>query len=283
MSYVGQTWPPLRVAAISFLNAAPLMDGLETDSAFRLEFTTPSGCADSLASGQADIGLIPVIEMARIGGLAAVPGLAVAASREVRSILLVTPGPVEATHTLLVDPASRTSAVLAQLLLRGRFGARIERVVAPKAGEPAVPRAGEARLVIGDPALRMSVLGACGNARPIDLASAWYGWTGLPFVFAVWGVRVDAVAGRETWLTRRLLRARHEGREDTIRLAAEWSRRLDLPTHEIERYLSQDVQYDLTDAHLRGMRHFFSLAANAGLAPDTPIHWLNGAETGNPA
>jgi chorismate dehydratase len=57
----------LRVAAIDFLNPAPLMWDFEhpplateLSQHYQLTYTQPSACAASLLSGQADLGLIPI-------------------------------------------------------------------------------------------------------------------------------------------------------------------------------------------------------------------------------
>ena len=57
-----------RVCAVSYLNTVPLVWGMlhgEERGVFDLGFALPSECADQLASGEADIGIVPVIEMAR--------------------------------------------------------------------------------------------------------------------------------------------------------------------------------------------------------------------------
>lgn len=271
-----QASAPLRTAAIAFLNAAPLMAGLDEDPALALTYTAPSACADALARGEADLGLIPVVELLRVPGLAAVAALGVAARRQVRSILLLTRSRLENVRQLWLDPASRTSSILAQLLLRERFGARIERTHAGPAATGALPP-GTARLVIGDPALQLSVRGTPAGLTAYDLAAAWYEWTGLPFVFALWGVRQAAVAGREAWLVQRLQQARARGTADHEALVQQWSARLALPEVEIRRYLREDVEYDLDEDHMRGLRHFVQAATTIGLLPPAPLPPLLGA------
>ena len=71
----------LRVAAINFLNPAPLMwdfehpplcEGLGTR--YRIERMTPSECAARLKDGRADIGLIPIAALATTQGMRILPG-----------------------------------------------------------------------------------------------------------------------------------------------------------------------------------------------------------------
>jgi chorismate dehydratase len=84
----------LRVAAIDFLNPAPLMWDFEhppLSSAlaqrYDVHYTQPSLCADELLFGRADLGLIPIASLTT--GLAIVPGCAIASLDRVRSIQLI--------------------------------------------------------------------------------------------------------------------------------------------------------------------------------------------------
>ncbi len=183
---------PWRVAAISFLNTAPLLRGLENEAGLRLQSMLPAQCAEALRAGTADIGIIPVIEMARIPGLVALPEIAIAARSEVRSILLISRCPPARIRRLCLDPASRTSAALVQILLRRRFGAEFS-IEPPTPDWQAMLARADGGLLIGDPALQVSVSGAAAAAgfETRDLAAEWHRWTGLPFVFALWAVRQE--------------------------------------------------------------------------------------------
>jgi len=84
----------LRVAAIDFLNPAPLMwdfdhppRAAELAQRYQLHATTPSLCADELLAGRADLGLIPIASLTP--ALAIAPGCAIASLDRVRSIQLI--------------------------------------------------------------------------------------------------------------------------------------------------------------------------------------------------
>ena len=92
---------PVRVAAIGFLNPAPLMWDFEHPplngtlaQRYQLHYTLPSLCADELLAGRADLGLIPIASLTP--SLAIVPGCAIASLSRVRSIQLIVKHP----HTL---------------------------------------------------------------------------------------------------------------------------------------------------------------------------------------
>ena len=264
---------PLRIAAIEFLNAAPLMWGLEADTRFALAYTLPSACADALRDGTADLGVIPAIELARIPGLVGLADLGVAvadqAGAEVRSILLVSQRPAAQVRTVVLDAASRTSVVLAQLLLRRRWGAAAT-AVTPGAGagwREALETA-DAVLLIGDPALQLRISGAARHLHVYDLAQEWRAWTGLPFVFALWGVRAPAFEAHRGWLVARLQAALAAGLEASEELVRMWAPRLQIAPAEVRRYLAENVAYRLTAAHHHGLRRFVQMAGQEG--------WLEG-------
>jgi chorismate dehydratase len=86
----------LRIAAIDFLNPAPLMWNFEHPpeaerlrTRYSIHKMTPAECAQQLRAGDADIGLIPIAAYATIPGLAIVPGCTIASLGAIRSILLI--------------------------------------------------------------------------------------------------------------------------------------------------------------------------------------------------
>src|SRR6185503_3480114 len=99
--------------------------------------------------------------------LRVVGGLGIAAASEVRSVLLVSKVSREKIRSVSLDPASRTSAVLARLLLKRRYGLEPRYEEADPSGETST--AADARLVIGDPAMKTRLNGFV----VLDLAAEW--------------------------------------------------------------------------------------------------------------
>ena len=56
-----------------------------------------------LAAGRLDVGLLPSVELLRIPDLAVVPGLAIAATHEVRSVLLVSKVPIREIRRVALE------------------------------------------------------------------------------------------------------------------------------------------------------------------------------------
>jgi predicted solute-binding protein len=142
----------LRIAAAPYLNSRPLTDGLE------VEHCAPSEGARRLAEGEVDVALVPIASVARAGDWVVIPGPCVAAWGPVESVLLVADCAVSELDTVMLDASSRTSAVLARLIvakLRGsEDGVRCESWAPDAIPERIVGRRGA--VVIGDHALDLA-------------------------------------------------------------------------------------------------------------------------------
>ncbi len=242
----------LRVSVVDFLNARPLTWGLlhETPPGVAISRDVPSACASKLASGEADVGLIPSIEYQRIPGLKIVPGLGIAASSEVRSVLLVSDVSRERIGSVALDPASRTSAALTRILLKRCYG------VTPEYREGGA--AADARLIIGDPALKTRLNGHV----VLDLAAEWRAFSGHPFVFAFWAVRADAATAEVGALLRRSYQA---GLAHFDRMVRDEAAASNLSEAVVEDYLRHSLHFELDAGDLEGLRHFYTLATEEGL------------------
>ncbi len=253
----------LRVSVVDFLNARPLTWGLlhEAPPGVAVSRDLPSVCAAKLSAGEADVGLIPSIEYQRIPGLRVVPGLGIAAASEVRSVLLVSRVSREKIGSVALDPASRTSAALTRILLRRRYG------LTPAYAEGASDAA-DAKLIIGDPALKTRLNGHV----VLDLAAEWRAFSGHPFVFAFWAVREQAASADVS----AVLRASYEaGQRDFSRLVREEASRSGLSEPIVEDYLRHALHYELDAGDLEGLTLFYRLAFEEGLIPQArPLELL---------
>src|SRR5437588_5643971 len=177
---------PLRIGAVNYLNAKPLICDLEALAPeAELILEVPSRLADDLAEGRLDVGLVPVIEYFRAGSYSVVPDIAIASRGPVLSVTLFSRTPWTGVRRVALDEGSRTSAALAQILLRKRHHVQPEIRPLPL-DQPAENTDADAVLLIGDRAMH-----AClpGFQHAFDLGQEWHDWTGLPFVYAAWAVR----------------------------------------------------------------------------------------------
>lgn len=253
--------PNLRISAISFLNTAPLMwdwnHGARPES-FDIVYDVPSTCAEALRTDRADIGIIPSITYQTIPDLEILPGVAIAAKNPVRSILLVSKVPLESIRSVALDTSSRTSVALLRIIFEKWYGGPRESFAMEPAMGPMLARA-DAGLLIGDAALTVKPEGL----HTYDLAEIWQQRTGKPFVFAFWAVRA-AVA--RSGLAEVFQRSRDHGLQPASLdvIAREWGPKLRLSHDDVIRYLTHNINYDLDDANLAGLRLFYQYAAEIG-------------------
>src|SRR5580658_1274954 len=160
---------------------------------YQVESMMPSECADRLANGTADIGLVPIAALATTPGLRILPGCTIASKGRVRSLLLVRRAtqPLTALRSVAADSASRSTLVYARILLRQWGNPSVPFVPMAAELDTMLDRA-DAAILIGDPALmaleeRANRFERTGEELVYhDLAEEWHTLTGLPFVSAIW-------------------------------------------------------------------------------------------------
>ena len=191
----------MKVARIPYLNAEPFYAGWGEDPPFEVVELVPRALGQAARDGLIDAGLMAVADWFTLDAdfdLVS-PPLGVTAREHVRSVVLFTGASPRrlSGKRIGVTGESSTSRRLLELLARARWG--LEDVTwVPENEIEADPReAVDAMLLIGDRALEVMALSDLGGwDRAVDLASEWWEWQGLPFVFAVWVVRT-AVPRRE--------------------------------------------------------------------------------------
>ncbi len=252
---------PIRIGAVNYLNTKPLIHDLERLAGDRAELVLdyPSRLADDLQAGRLDVALIPAIEYFRAGAYTLLPDIAIASSGPVLSVTLFSRLPWNEIRRVALDEGSRTSAALAQVLLRKRYGVKPEVCPLP------LDRAAEdvdadAVLLIGDRAMH-----AClpGFRFAFDLGQEWHDWTGLPFVYAAWAVRPGVDLGS---VADALYEAKRRGCANIGPIAAREAPQLGLDAGFCRRYLANIIRFDLGPRELAGLHHYYVLASELGLA-----------------
>jgi chorismate dehydratase len=274
----------LRVAAINFLNPAPLMwdfehapRAAELAANYSLHYTQPSQCAAELLAGRADLGLIPIASLTP--ELAIVPGCTIASLNEVRSIQLIVKSPhtLSTVKTVSADTASRSSLAYAEILFR-KF-AKNHPAFLPAAADPiAMLQQTDAAILIGDPALlalerRGQIEAEVGPCQWFDLAHEWRTRTNLPWVAAVWAVRPEALGPPRlaaAQLVEDLEASRNHGLLHIEDLVEQWTPRIDLSPKVIRHYLSHNIHYVLNTDCVRAIKLFRQYAAEVDVLPPLP-------------
>lgn len=206
-----------------------------------------------MAEGQADIGILPVIEMAR-QKLEYFPGTGIACHGPVRTILLISKVPYAQIRTLAVDAGSRTSVMLSRVILAERFGATPATIEMP-ADMGAMLAQADAALIIGDPALHIDP--ATIPYQCLDLGAEWVDMTGLPMVFAVWSARKELITARNEQAFRDSLRYGLDHMDDIVR---EQSPIRGCSEELTRAYLTKHIVFELGERDYDGMRRYLSLA-----------------------
>jgi len=249
-----------RIAVVDYLNARPLVRGFTRPplaDTVQILAGSPARCADRLRDGAVDAALIPSIEYLRIPGLRVVPGMAISARREARSVLLFSRARLPEIRSVALDRSSRTSAALVRILLRARSRHRVDY----RPADPDLTRMladCDAALLIGDAALRAVPR----DVKVYDLASEWHTLTGLPFVFAFWAASPKA---EHPVPVESFLESKRLGLAERDRIAAEASGELGLPARSLESYLTENIHYDLGEEELKALWLFFRLARESSI------------------
>ncbi len=280
----------LRISIVEFLNTAPLVWGF-TDGPlvgrYDLSFAVPSQCAEDLRAGRADVGIIPAIEYQRMEDVVALPGMAVAAKQEVRSILVISKVPVEQARSFALDTNSRSSVALVRVLCQRHWKIAPEFIDMAPDPKEMLARA-DAALIIGDPALRLRLevdaLQAkvphgkeycCGDEGGqsvagidtlfiYDVAQQWLEMTGRPCVLAIWVARRGRVTPQ---IVADFQASREYGLAHIGEIAEGAALKLDLPPRDLERYLTENIDFSLDEENLAGLKLYYQECARAGLIP----------------
>ena len=285
----------LRIAAIGFLNPAPLMWDFEHPPLrdalalrYQIHRMSPSDCAARLAEGTADIGLVPIAALAANPTLRILPGCTIAAKGHVRSLLLVRRAskPLTQLRSVAADTASRTTVAYARILFH-HWGNPHVPFLPHSADLDAMLDHADAAILIGDPALLALEERANRFERTQeelvyhDLAQEWHSITGLPFVSAVWAINASAghvvpspsvpsplVPISFDQISEDFLNSRDHGLLNLDTLVEEWSARLPIPEQTIRTYLTSNIHYILDEECIEGMRVFFRTAATLNILPE---------------
>lgn len=251
----------LRIGAVTYLNARPLTYGLSrTADDAHIVFDHPSRLAESLAAGGLDVALIPSIEYFRHPGYVIVSDACIACDGPVRSVKLFGRVPVARIRTLALDEGSRTSVALTQILLKERYQLEpdIQRLPIGAALEDTHA---DAVMLIGDRGMRPPQ----GRFEFVwDLGEEWNGWTGLPFVFAMWIARPDVDLEKLDMLLRA---ARDAGLERLEEIARRYAPSVQLSPADCLVYLRDHLRFQLGPRQRQGLASFYDLAQRHGLAP----------------
>lgn len=282
---------PVRIACVRYLNTAPLVEGLDKLEGVTLIPTVPSRIADAVASGEADVGLVSIVDAVMSQTpLALLPVGLIGCDGPTHTVRLFSAVPISKITTLHVDTDSHTSVVLARVLLRQIHGLT-PRIVSFDARErvehrsdAAVPVSGartleeawpESVLLIGDKVVTDHPPEGR-YPHQLDLGEAWKELTGLPFVYAIWMCRRAELGNPRVAVVAQMLD--RQRRHNATRL--EWivGRRAGearWPIDVASRYVRELLHYGVGERDREGIERFLGIAHEQGLVPRPHLVWAD--------
>ncbi len=253
----------IRLGAVGYLNARPLVHGLDhKPDRFTLRFDPPSKCATLLHEGAIDLGLIPSIEYLHRPDYRIVPDVAIASLGPVASVALFTTRPTTAIRSIAVDSSSRTSVALLRVLCAQWFDIEPKFVTLPPDLSAMLKRC-DASMMIGDAALFTDHETA--GLDKIDLGEEWTAMTGLPFVWAFWAGRASAIDGAAV---AELQAARDAGVAAADQIADEYCKDDSEKAQKGRQYLHENVVFTLDEQARGGLRKFLDAASDLRIVPN---------------
>lgn len=256
-----------RIGCVSYLNARPLIAGLDTGEEPRVRFDVPARLLADLEAGDVDIALCPVIDYHRARTpLVVVPVGGIGCAGTTLTVRLFSRVPIERITRVHADSDSHTSVALLRVLLAERYGLRPELVsyhAREQVAEHRLTEPPETMLLIGDKVVADSPR-AIEYPHQLDLGQAWRETMGLPFVFAVWMARRGSDLGE---LPRLLDTQRRVNAERIDAIAERDAPRHGWPRELAREYLGGIMRYTIGPRELEAIERFGTLAAQHGLIP----------------
>ena len=261
-----------KLATVSYLNALPLIDGLERETDIEVIRRVPSRLLETLETGRADIALCPVIDFQKsTTPLKIVPAGAIGCNGPALTVKLFATRPMGEVDVITVDGESHTSVALVAIVMRDLYGCAP--ILQPPGGtDNETP---QALLLIGD-----KVITAAPDRtvypHELDLGAAWKEISGKPFVFAAWMTGADSDLGN---LPRRLNRIRKANHGRLAEIAARHAAANGWPETLAFEYLSRNLRYELGAPELAGIEDFWRRCHEYGIIDELrPMRMYRGEE-----
>jgi chorismate dehydratase len=244
-----------RVGSVSYLNAKPLIHGLDLDDRIDLQLAVPAMLLEGLRSAKYDVALLPVIDFQRLPDALIVPAGGIGCDGTTLTVRIFSRVPIGQIKLLACDIESHTSVALARIILAELFN------IEPRFIDSSEQADGnsDAVLLIGD---KVVLSEPRDMNHQLDLGEAWKTLTGKPFVFAVWTTRTGIHLAD---LPEHLVGAKSRGLRDLENIIARHATPRGWPADLAMKYLSVYLKYDIGPAQIEAIRLFHELAAKHGI------------------
>jgi len=238
-----------KLGCVPFLNAKPLIALFsdDEDQAIEVTFANPSLLGGMIDSGAVDAAIASSYFAIADPTLNVAAAVSISSRQAVESVRMFSKVPFGEIRSIALDQASMTSNHLALVVLSEAHGVR-PRTERREAALEAMLGSADAAVLIGD-------AGMSANARDLhvmDLGQEWKNMTGLPFVWALWVGR----DGLNQELASTLRRAKDYGLLHVEEIAQRAAKEMRWEYEKCFDYLTNSIDYDLSDEHLKGFELF---------------------------
>lgn len=252
----------IKVSAVSYLNALPMVYGLQRGpnaSLWNVRLELPAQSARSLREQSVDVALMPVGALHAVPHAKVIGKYCVGAEGAVRSVCLFAHRLLSGLRTIYLDPHSRTSAQLVQILAKHHWKKEVRWAALDFKYLEKGLAGDEGVVLIGDKVFSLRER----YEECYDLAEEWIAFAGLPFVFAAW-VSTQAIAPT---LEAALNEDFAWGVAHVEEAVEQRAKREGLPCSKEEaiRYLRENINYEFTEGKRRGMQHYLTLREELAL------------------
>ncbi len=238
----------IRITAVSYLNTKPLLYGLLNSplaEQIDLSLDIPSECARKLRDGEADIALTPVAILPELPEWHLVSDYCIGAVGAVKTVNIYGEVPLAEMEEIYLDHHSRTSVALTRVLMQEHWQQQPQFIAASEGYIDQI-KGKRGGVVIGDRTIGLD------KRFPYiyDLSEAWQHFTGLPFVFAAWGSRIELPKGFTTQF--------NEAMKNGIAAIPKLKLLLPSPHPEFDlaTYFTDYISYNLDDEKRRALDRF---------------------------
>ncbi|GEM_PF-1300736 len=250
----------MKLGIVPYLNAVPFLgDGEARSNSFDFVFDTPSSLSRRLDSGTIDAGIIPVFDYLNGVGKVILPNLSISCKGPVESVKLFYQPPLKDVKRIYADKASSTSAALVRILLKEVYGIepKIFKVSTHCLITPGTVPFSYGILHIGNLAFRRIK-----GYRELDMGDAWYKWTHMPFVFALW---VSSHLPTSRTITKLLSRNLEWTMKNIDDISNRKAKELNLRKEFVRNYLTKSINYSLGKRHIKAIEKFQDLCLKHNL------------------
>jgi chorismate dehydratase len=238
-----------HIGGVSFLNARPLLHGLETHHDIKITLDAPSLLGTKLDDGTFDCALVPSIDYQNSEtDWVIAPTHCIGSDGPVLTVKILSKVPLDEITRIGCDLDSHTSIILSKILWQEQYGIALETVPLDSNIDQC-----EAILLIGDKVLKYS-----GRwAYECDLGQFWQKRTALPFVYAFWALPANKNADK---LIDRLSISAQSGIAQLEDIAETFAHKHGFDKQLALEYFQHYLSFSLNNKAICGLKLFYKLA-----------------------